>query len=239
LNINDKAVKEALRTAIDHSVYSKEGKNDKTRKFDETIDMVINVRDVDIKNPSNRIDQEYLLPHPIKGNKANVCFIVKDDMEMLLKEKGYAVVNPDQLEDLFKKPNKDKKQFVKKYDYFVARGDLMRNVAKVLARFLGQQGKMPKPLPKGYGVINPNENLDEYLPKLERIITLTMKKQLLLQVKIGKKSQTQKELMENIDSVLGFLEHQLPSGYNNIKSVYIKTSMGKPVKVKDTGKGKK
>ncbi len=45
--------------------------------------------------------------------------------------------------------------------------------------------------------------------------------------------------MENIDSIMSFLEHKLPHGYNNIKSVYLKTTMGKPVKVKDAGKGKK
>jgi len=239
LNINTKVVQEALLAAIDQSVYKKEGKNDKPRKFDETIDMVINVRDVDIKNPSNRIDQEYLLPHPIKGNNQNVCFVVKDDMEMALKAKNYATINPDGLNELFKRPNRDKKQFAKKYDYFVARGDLMRNVAKVLARYLGQQGKMPKPLPKGYGVISPNENIDEYLGKLDRIIKISMKKQLLMQVKVGKKSQDQAELMANIESVLNFLEHTLANGNNNIKSIYIKTSMGQSVRVKDAGKGKK
>ena len=102
----------------------KDGKSDKARKFDETIDMVVNIRDLDIKNPSNRIDQEYLLPHPIKGNNDNVVFIVKGDMELTLKDKGYAVINPDDLDELFKRPNKEKKLLVKKYDYFVARGDL-------------------------------------------------------------------------------------------------------------------
>ncbi len=188
MNINNKSLKAALLAAFDQSVYKKDGKNDKARKFDETIDMVVNIRDLDIKNPSNRIDQEYLLPHPIKGNNDNVVFIVKGDMELTLKDKGYAVINPDDLDELFKRPNKEKKLLVKKYDYFVARGDLMRNVAKVLARFLGQQGKMPKPLPKGFGVITPNEDLDEYLAKLNRIIKMSMKKQLLLQLKVGKKS---------------------------------------------------
>ena len=96
-----------------------------------------------------------------------------------------------------------------------------------------------KPLPKGFGVITPNENLDEYLAKLNRIIKMSMKKQLLLQLKVGKKSMGESELMENIDSIMSFLEHKLPHGYNNIKSVYLKTTMGKPVKVKDSGKGKK
>ncbi|MHA1602093.1 MAG: hypothetical protein ACTSVU_02210 [Promethearchaeota archaeon] len=238
LKLND--VKDALVEALDQSVIKMEGKPDKIRKFDETVDLIINIRDVDIKNPNNRIDQEILLPHSIAGNfpKEKVCFISKDDMELKLKELGYRVLNPKILDDLRKKSKKDKKDIAKKYDYFVARADLMRNLAKVLARFLGQQGKMPRPQPKGFGVIRPNEDIDDYLAKLDRIIKVQMKKQLLLQAKIGKKSQDQTELMDNIDSLLTFVERSLPSGFNNVKSVYVKTTMGKPIRVKEGKKGR-
>ena len=218
-----------------------EGKPEKVRKFDETVDLVINVRDVDIKNPNNRIDQEYLLPHPIKKNlpKEKICFIVKDDMEISLKKMGYDIINPGMLDDLQKQSKKDKKAVANKYDYFVARADLMRNLAKVLARFLGQQGKMPRPQPKGFGVIKPNENLEAYIAKLNRIIKISMKKNLIIQLKFGKKSQEYKELNENLDSILTFVKNSLPNGVNNINSIYIKTTMGKAVKVEDTGKGRR
>jgi large subunit ribosomal protein L1 len=236
--LDKKLVHKALDQALENSVWKKEGKNDKVRKFDETIDLIINVRDVDIKNPNNRIDQEFMLPHPIKGNKKNVCFIVKDDMEVELKKLGYPIINPDRLDELSKKPNKDKKAIAKKYEYFVARGDLMRDLAKVLARFLGQQGKMPKPQPKGFGVIRPNENLNDYIPKLECIINIDMKKQLSMQLKVGKKSQDVKQLLENIDSILSFVESKMPNGNNNIASIFIKTTMGAPIKVEEAQKGK-
>ena len=218
-----------------------EGKPEKVRKFDETVDLVINVRDVDIKNPNNRIDQEFLLPHPIKKNlpKEKICFIVKDDMEISLKEKGYDIINPGMLDDLQKQSKKEKKAVANKYDYFVARADLMRNLAKVLARFLGQQGKMPRPQPKGFGVIKPNENLEAFIAKLSRIIKISMKKQLIIQLKFGKKSQEYKELKENLDSILSFVKNHLPNGNNNINSIFIKTTMGKAVKVEDTGKGRR
>ncbi len=215
-----------------------DGKPEKVRKFDETVDIVINVCDVDIKNPNNRIDQEFLLPHPIKGNlrKEKICFIVKDDMEISLKKMGYNIINPGMLDDLQKQSKKEKKAVANKYDYFVARADLMRNLAKVLARFLGQQGKMPRPQPKGFGVIKPNENLEAFISKLNRIIKISMKKQLIIQLKFGKKSQEYKELKENLDSILTFVKDHLPNGNYNINSIFIKTTMGKAVKVKDTGK---
>ena len=241
MNVDNQKINAALLLALEQSVMKKEGKDDKVRKFDETIDLVINIRDVDIKTPGNRIEQEVLLPHGIKGNKSKktVCFIVKDDMELAVKKKGYPIINPDMLSTLQKKPNKDKKTIVKKYDYFVARGDLMRDLAKVLARFLGQQGKMPKPQPKGFGIIRPNENIDNYCDQLDRIVKITMKKQLLIQVKIGKKSQDAKDLMENIDTIVSFVEGKLANGMNNIRSIFLKTTMGKPVKVEEGKKGRR
>ena len=48
-----------------------------------------------------------------------------------------------------------------------------------------------------------------------------------------------KELKENLDSILSFVKNALPNGNNNINSIYIKTTMGKSVKVEDTGKGRR
>lgn len=234
MKLTNKAIKVALDEAIELSIPKKDGKSDKVRKFDETIDLIINVRDVDIKNPNNRIEQEILLPHAIKDNlpKDKVCFITKDDMEIKLKELGYPVLNPDRLSEIQSMPKKEKKRIAHQYDYFISRADLMRDLARVLARFLGQTGKMPRPQPKGFGVIRPNEDIDEYVTRLDRIIKIQMKKQLLMQLKVGKKSQPKKEILENIDSVLTFIEGQLPFGFTNVESIYIKTTMGKPAKVK-------
>jgi large subunit ribosomal protein L1 len=112
----------------------------------------------------------------------------------------------------------------------------MRNVAKVMARFLGQRGKMPKPQPKGFGVITTNENLDDYVERLQHVVKLDMKKQLLLQVKVGRKSQNDSDILENIDSLLIFLGSKLPNSTNNIKSMYIKTTMGPAIKVQEGAK---
>ena len=103
MNVSPKALKETLAQALDQSVMKKDGKPDKIRKFDETIDLIVNIRDVDIKNPNNRIDQEILLPHGIPGNKSlnDVCFIAKDDMELVLKKKGYKVIDNRKLLLLF------------------------------------------------------------------------------------------------------------------------------------------
>ncbi len=235
MKVDDEVILDAIQEAKDNSVLTKEDKPDKERNFDETIDLIVIVRDIDLNNPNNRIDRELLLPNPIKGNKSNVCFIVKDDMEVFLKDEGYPVINDDRLQELQSESNKEKKKLVKQYDYFVARGDLMVNVARTLARFLGQQGKMPKPQPKGFGVIRPDEDLEEYLKRLPRVVKISMKKHLQVQTKVGKKSQDNEQILENINSVLSFLDSQLPYGITtNVEKIYMKTTMGQPVKMEDS-----
>jgi large subunit ribosomal protein L1 len=236
MNIDKKLIRQALDEAIERSVWKKDEKPDKVRKFDESIDLIINVREIDIKNPNNRIEQEHLLPHAINKEKLSLCFFVNGDLEVPVKNLGYNIINADALDTLQKKPNKDKKSVVKKYDYFIAQSDQMRNVAKVLARFLGQRGKMPKPQPKGYGVISPTEDLTTYIEKIRHMIRIELKKQLLLQLKIGKKSQPKEELMENLESILHLLEAKFPNGLNHIKTMFLKTSMGPAIKVKEAEK---
>ena len=81
-----------------------------------------------------------MFPHPVHDDQYKICFFAAGDLEMNLKNRGLTVIDSDALDTLAKKPNKDKKQVAKKYDYFVSQSDLMRNVAKVMARFLGQRG---------------------------------------------------------------------------------------------------
>lgn len=233
--VKPELVRKAIEKAIEGSVITKEGKPDKVRKFEESVDIIFNIKDVDYKNPNNRLDVEHLFPQPIRSKGWNTCFFVSGDLEVAAKQLGYTVINKDQLNDLAKKDKKEKKKIVKKYDYFVSEAGQMINVAKVLGRFLGQNGKVIKPKPKGYGVVQPNENLQKFETILDRLVRINMK-QPLLQLSIGKKNMDVKDVMENFTSILHRLEAGLPNGTNNIKSIFIKTTMGPSVKVKEPEK---
>ncbi|MCP4762050.1 MAG: hypothetical protein GY870_09715, partial [archaeon] len=171
-----------------------------------------------------------LLPHKIH-QKLNICFISKGDQLVAVKEKGYDVFDENFLSDLDKKDKKTKKQFINKYDSFICRSDLMRNVAKTLGRFLGQSGKMPKPQPKGYGIVKPNESVDKIIDNFSKRISIQTKKAPLVQTVFGKKSLNPEDNFDNLKALINFIENQLPNGQGNIKSIYIKTSMGKPARV--------
>lgn len=230
-NLLNKAVKEA----IERSIPKKEGKPDKARKFEESIDIILNIKDVDFKNPNNRLDIEHIMPHPVRKQPWSACFFVNRDLEMEAKNAGFKTYNNDELNDLAKKPKKDKKNIVKKYQYFVAESPVMINVAKVMGRFLGSRGKMIKPRPKGFGILQPGEKIDNVVDMLNKIIYLKMK-QPLVQFSVGKMDQPIDNLIQNFYSVLQRLEQTLPGGQGNIRSLYVKTTMGEPVRVKEPEK---
>jgi len=123
------------------------------------------------------------------------------------------------------------KKFARKYEYFVVEDKMMRDVARYLARFLGPVGKMPKPFPTGYGIISSPDDLKVAHDRYKRVIRIQMKKQPIVFAKIGKKSMGKEKLYENMKTVIDFIADQMPHKFNNFKSMYLKSTMGKPIKV--------
>ena len=90
MKVDEKLLKRSLNAAIDFSVKKKEGFKDKVRKFDETIDFIINLKDINLKDPKSRIDKELILPNDIVAKDTpNVCVIASD--EILLEAKKYKI----------------------------------------------------------------------------------------------------------------------------------------------------
>ncbi len=232
MKVDDKLLKRSLNAAIDFSVIKKEGFKDKIRKFDETIDIIINIKDINLNEPKNRIDKEIILSHQvITEDKPNICVIASDNILLEAKKLGVDTLDSDSLVKLNNEEKKYKKKFVKKYEYFVVEDKMMRDVARYLARFLGPVGKMPKPFPTGYGIISNLEDLKNAFERYKKVVRIQMKKQPIIFVKIGKKSMDTEKLFENMKTVVNFIVDQMPHRFNNFKSMYFKSTMGKPVKV--------
>lgn len=232
MKVDDKLLKKSLNAAIDFSVIKKDGFKDKVRKFDESIDFIINLKDINLNDPKQRIDKEILLPNNIiTGDKPNVCVIASDEILMEAKNLGLDTIDIDGLVKLNNEEKKVKKKFVKKYDFFIVEDKMMPNVARYLARFLGPLGKMPKPFPSGYGIISNPEDLQVAIERYLKVIRIQLKKQLLIQVKIGKKSMAKESVFENMKAIVEYIADQMPHKYNNIKSMFLKTTMGHPIKI--------
>ncbi len=232
MKIDDKLLKKSVNAAIEYSVIKKEGFKDKVRKFDESIDFIINLKDINLNDPKQRIDKEILLPNNIiTKDKPNICVIASDEILLEAKNLGLDTIDNDGLVKLNNDEKKVKKKFVKKYDFFIVEDKMMPNVARYLARFLGPLGKMPKPFPSGYGIISNPNDLQVAIERYLKIIRIQLKKQLLIQVKIGKKSMAKEKVFENMKAVVEYIADQMPHKYNNIKSMFLKTTMGHPIKI--------
>ena len=232
MKVDDKLLKKSLKAAIEYSVIKKKGFKDKVRKFDESIDLIVNIKDVNLNDPKNRIDKEIILSNDIiTDGKPNICVIASDEILLEAKKLGVDTLDSDGLIKINNEEKKYKKKFAKKYDFFIVEDKMMRDVARYLARFLGPVGKMPKPFPTGYGIISSTEDLKIAFERYKKIIRVQMKKQPIIFTKIGKKSMNKDKLFENVKAVVNFIADQMPHRFNNFKSMYLKSTMGKPVKL--------
>ena len=232
MKVDDKLLKRSLNAAIDFSIMKKEGFKEKVRNFDESIDLIINIKDINLNDPKNRIDKEIILGNEvIAKDKPNICVIASDEILMEAKKLGIDTLDSEGLIKLNNEEKKYKKKFAKKYDFFVVEDKMMRDVARYLARFLGPVGKMPKPFPTGYGIISNPDDLNVAYERYKKVIRIQMKKQPIIFAKIGKKSLDKEKLFENMKTVVNFIADQMPHKFNNFKSIHLKSTMGKPVKV--------
>ncbi len=232
MKVSDKLLKRSLKAAVELSVIKKKGLKDKVRKFDESVDLIINFKDINLNDPKNRIDKELILPNEvIKGDKPNICVIASDEILLQAKKAGLDTLDKDGLEAINREEKKSKKKFVKRHEFFIVEDKMMRDVARFLARFLGPVGKMPKPFPSGYGIINSVDDLNNAIDRYKRIIRVQMKKTPVVQTKIGKKSLGNEKIFENMKTVIDYIVDLMPHKTNNIRSMYLKTTMGRSVKM--------
>jgi large subunit ribosomal protein L1 len=187
-------------------------KQDK-RKFIQTIDLNVVLKNIDLKNPENRFSKDVALPHG-RGKNIEVGIISDTIPDAITK---------DELESL-PKDKKRMREIINKYHYFLCDPPLMVVVGKVLGKYLGPRGKMPKPLP-------PNAPVDKLVENLKKSIVVKAIETPTLNIPIGVESMSDDEIKENASTVLREVKSQLPSGSDQIKSIIIKTTMGKPVKL--------
>ena len=109
-------------------------------------------------------------------------------------------------------------------NFFIAQADLMPLVGRVLGPFLGPRGKMPRPVP-------PNTDLKKLLSEFSTSVKLRMRKHLVIQARVGKRSMESKMIAENIQAVVNVLEGNLEKGMHNIDEIYTKTTMGPAIKI--------
>ena len=194
------------------------------KKFNQTIDLIIDIKDIDMKAPEGKIQEVVELPHDtLKPN--SVCVIASGEIALKAKNAGAdRVVERGDLEDLNGK-KKELRQLGNKYDVFISEAPLMPLVGRILGPVLGPRGKMPVP-------VAPNADIVALINKHRKTVVIRMRNQPIIQVPVGSQQMKDADLTDNVMTILRVLDGKLKRGLKNIKYVYIKTSMGEPIKIK-------
>jgi len=192
------------------------------RKFKQNVDLVINLKDIDLNNPKNRIEQEVILPHG-RGSIAKIALFASGELAEKSKEQVDLLFKPEDIEDLSKNKKKFKK-IAEDVDFFIAEAPLMPTIGKSLGTVLGPRGKMPKPVP-------PNADLTTMTKNLRNSIKVRSKGTKTVQTIAGNIDMPKEHLAENIDAIVKRVESLLERGRMNIGSIYVKTTMGPPERI--------
>ncbi|MFH1100876.1 MAG: 50S ribosomal protein L1 [Methanobacteriota archaeon] len=187
------------------------------RKFKQNIDVVINLKNIDMNDSKNRIEEEVILPHG-RGAEAKIALFASGELALKSKKLVDLLIKPEDIEELAK----DKKKFKKmadEYDFFISEAPLMPTIGKTLGIILGPRGKMPKPVP-------PNIDLTNIVKNLRNTVKLRSKGNVTFHTTAGKEDMAVDHIAENIDAIMKRLESKLERGRMNISSVYVKTTMG-------------
>jgi large subunit ribosomal protein L1 len=193
------------------------------RKFSQSIDLAINLQNIDMKKPEGRIQERIELPHSV-GKEIKICVIATGEMALKAKRAGASLVIERAALEALVTDKKKQKDIAKNYDLFIAEAPLMPLVGKSLGASLGPRGKMPTPVP-------PNANIEEQIKRHQKIVFVRMRGQPVIQCRVGNEEMTDKEIADNVQAVVRRIEGKLKRGIKNFRSVYLKTSMGSSVKV--------
>jgi large subunit ribosomal protein L1 len=194
------------------------------KKFNQSVELILDIKEIDMKSPEGRIQQVVELPHAT-GKPNKVLVVASGELALKAKRaKADRVMERAELEDLAGK-KKALRKLANDYDVFLSEAPLMPSVGRIFGPVLGPRGKLPVPVP-------PNADIASLITKHRKTVLVRMRNQPIIQCPVGTEDMKEDEVVDNIQAVLRVVEGKLKRGLKNVKFAFIKTSMGKPVKIK-------
>ena len=209
----DDTIVDAVSRALDESP---------PRNFRETVDLAVNLRDLDLNDPSKRIDESIVLP---SGTGQDTQIVVFAEGETALQAESVAdkVLSSDELEDLGDDDDAAK-DLADETDFFVAEANLMQDIGRYLGTVLGPRGKMPTPL-------QPDDDVVETVNRMKNTVQVRSRDRRTFHTRVGADDMSEEDIASNIDVIIRRLEANLEKGPLNLDSIYVKTTMGPAVEV--------
>lgn len=197
------------------------GSKENPRKFLETVELQIGLKGYDTQR-DKRFSGSIRLPHLPRPNM-KVCVLA----DQVHKDQADRLGVESRTVDDLKKLNRDKK-LVKKlansYDAFLASESVIKQIPRLLGPGLNKAGKFPSLL----------QHQDDMLAKiadLRAAIKFQLKKTVSLAVAVGNVSLTEEQLSQNLKLAVNFLVSLLKKNWQNVRTLYVKSTMGKPFRL--------
>jgi large subunit ribosomal protein L10Ae len=198
-----------------------EKKKGKVRHFMETIEAQITLKNYDPVR-DKRFAGTFKLP-TIPRPKLKCCVLGN---AAHCEQADRIGVDHMSVEDL-KKLNKNKKlvkKLAKRYDFFLASDNMIKQIPRLLGPGLTKAGKFPT-------LIAGNDDMQEKVDEQKATIKFQMKKVMCLNVAVGNVSMETKDIIVNTQLAANFLASLLKKQWQNIGQIYLKSTMGPSVQI--------
>ncbi len=192
------------------------------RNFTESLELAINLRDIDLSNPDKRIDEEVVLPNG-RGKTIRVGFFGSGEMALNARDSADTVIEPEEIDDL-SEDKRTARKLAEEHEFFLAEPPLMPVIGRELGAILGPKGKMPSP-------VTPNMDIKETINSLKNTVHVRSRDRMTFHAPIGTESMDIEELANNADTIIRRITMNLERREMNIKSIYVKTTMGPAVRI--------
>jgi large subunit ribosomal protein L1 len=215
--------RKSVLTAVQKALEQGKGK----RKFTQSVELAVNLQNLDLSIPKNRIDEEVLLPKG-RGRTPKIAVFATGELAVKAKKVADLVIPPEEIEKIASDKRRAKK-LATEYSFFLAEAPLMPTIGKTLGQVLGPRGKMPRALP-------PNADPTNVVSNLRNSIRVRSRDRPTFHTAVGTEAMSPDDIADNAHLVLERIQAKLERGKFNLGSVYVKTSMGPAVKVTEEEK---
>merc|ERR1712196_344408 len=209
---------ETLRNSIETILSSSA---EKKRKFTETIELQIGLKNYDPQK-DKRFSGTIKLPH-VPRPKLALCMLADAFHAEKAREIGMDFKDVAGLKT-FNKNKKLIKKWAKKYNAFLASEALIKQIPRLLGPALNKAGKFPTLVTQG-------ESLVDKANEVRSTVKFQLKKVLCLAVAVGNVEMTPEQILQNVVLAVNFLVSLLKKNWQNVKSLYLKSTMGKPERI--------
>jgi large subunit ribosomal protein L10Ae len=213
----DKAVTDILAFSSGETI-KKDGEDvkGKKRNFVETVECQITLKNYD-PTREKRFSGTFKLPTVPRPNLK--CCVLGNAVHC--EQADRIGVDHMSVEDL-KKLNKNKKlvkKLAKRYDFFLASDNMIKQIPRLLGPGLTKAGKFPT-------LLSSKDDMQEKIDEVKSTIKFQMKKVMCLNVSVGNVGMDKQEITVNTQLACNFLASLLKKQWQNIGQIYLKSTMG-------------